>query len=281
MTKKRFTPVITFVLIVLLALFFIFPLVWMISSALKTEAAVYKDMGTWKSFLPSFNLADWSDSFNGVFKRFNVIQYTMNSIIYALSVTVGSIIVNSLAGYAFAKFNFKGKKLLFALMIALLVIPGETIMISKFAIVQKLGLLNTKLAVILPLLASPLFIYMFTNFFRAIPEDIIESAKIEGANSFDVFWRIMLPMSKPAIATVGTLAFIASWNDYIWPLMVLTKTESFPLQVAITNINNTQPVFTNQVMAILTISTIPLILIYVFFQKYLVQGLGSQGTGVK
>ncbi|MBE9389353.1 carbohydrate ABC transporter permease [Vagococcus salmoninarum] len=281
MTKKRFTPVITFVLIVLLALFFIFPLVWMISSALKTEAAIYKDMGTWKSFLPSFNLADWSDSFNGVFKRFNVIQYTMNSIIYALSVTVGSIIVNSLAGYAFAKFNFKGKKLLFALMIALLVIPGETIMISKFAIVQKLGLLNTKLAVILPLLASPLFIYMFTNFFRAIPEDIIESAKIEGANSFDVFWRIMLPMSKPAIATVGTLAFIASWNDYIWPLMVLTKTESFPLQVAITNINNTQPVFTNQVMAILTISTIPLILIYVFFQKYLVQGLGSQGTGVK
>ena len=91
----------------------------------------------------------------------------------------------------------------------------------------------------------------------------------------------MLPLSKPAIATVGTLSFIGSWNDYIWPLMVLTNTSDFPLQVAITNINNTQPTYTNQIMAMLTISTIPLIMIYVFFQKYLVQGLGSSGTGVK
>ena len=131
------------------------------------------------------------------------------------------------------------------------------------------------------MMASPLFIYMFQNFFKAIPEDVQESAKLDGANQFQIYWKVMLPMSKPAIATVGTLSFIMSWNDYIWPLMVLTDSTKFPLQVAITNINNTQPVYTNQVMAILTISTIPLILIYVFFQKYLVQGLSSSGTGVK
>lgn len=91
----------------------------------------------------------------------------------------------------------------------------------------------------------------------------------------------MLPMSKPAIATVGTLSFIASWNDYLWPLMVLTDTKKFPLQVAITNINTTEPVFTNQVMAILTLSTIPLIIVYVLAQKYLLQGLGGSGTGIK
>ncbi|HCT95475.1 carbohydrate ABC transporter permease [Vagococcus sp.] len=281
MTKKRMYQILSIILMILLACFFIFPLVWMISSALKTEAAIYQEMGTWRSFLPSLNPSEWFLSFQEVFTRFNVVRYTANSVMYALTVTVGSIIVNSLAGYSFAKFDFKGKKFLFALMIALLVIPGETIMISKFSIVQKLGLLNSRMAVILPVLASPLFIYMFTNFFKAIPDEIIESAKIEGASNFRVFWNVMLPMSKPAIATVGTLSFIASWNDYIWPLMVLTDTEAFPLQVAITNINNTTPVYTNQVMAILTISTIPLILIYVFFQKYLVQGLGSQGTGVK
>ena len=195
--------------------------------------------------------------------------------------TLGSILVNSLAGYAFAKFEFKGKKILFALMLALLVIPGETIMITKFSIVQKLGLLNTRLAVILPALSAPLFIYMFRQFFKAVSNEILEAAKIEGASEFRIFWNIMLPLSKPAIATVGTLSFIGSWNDYIWPLMVLTNTSDFPLQVAITNINNTQPTYTNQIMAMLTISTIPLIIIYVFFQKYLVQGLGSTGTGVK
>ena len=194
---------------------------------------------------------------------------------------LASVESRSLAGYAFAKFEFKGKKILFALMLALLVIPGETIMITKFSIVQKLGLLNTRLAVILPALSAPLFIYMFRQFFKAVSNEILEAAKIEGASHFRIFWNIMLPLSKPAIATVGTLSFIGSWNDYIWPLMVLTNTSDFPLQVAITNINNTQPTYTNQIMAMLTISTIPLIIIYVFFQKYLVQGLGSTGTGVK
>ncbi|RCW17117.1 ABC transporter permease [Streptococcus gallolyticus] len=279
--NKKISCTIYFLLTLLLALLFIFPLVWMVASSMKTEQAVFQDLGTWQSFLPSFNPADWFKPYQDISSRFNLFQYIANSIFYATCVTVGSILVNSLAGYAFAKFDFKGKKILFALMLALLVIPAETIMITKFSIVQKLGLLNTRLAVILPALSAPLFIYMFRQFFKAVNNEILEAARIEGASHFRIFWNIMLPLSKPAIATVGTLSFIGSWNDYIWPLMVLTNTSDFPLQVAITNINNTQPTYTNQIMAMLTISTIPLILIYVFFQKYLVQGLGSTGTGVK
>lgn len=279
--KNKINSSIYFVLITLLAILFIFPLVWMISSSLKAESSIYTDMGTIKALLPSAHISEWFYSYKEVFSRFDILRYMGNSIFYAGSVTIGSIIINSLAGFAFAKYNFKGKKLLFGLMIGLLVVPGETIIISKFVIAQRLGILDSQLAVILPLLASPLFIYMFQNFFKAIPEDILESARLDGATSFQVFWKIMLPMSKPAIATVGTLSFIGSWNDYIWPLMVLTDSNKFPLQVAITNINNTNPVYTNQVMAILTISTIPLIIIYVSFQKYLVQGLGNTGTGVK
>lgn len=274
---KKIRKILIYMGIILLSILFIFPLVWMIASSTKPEAQIFKDMGTIQAFIPQINV----EAYKEVFQRFNLIRYTGNSILYAGLITVGSILVNSLAGFAFANYQFKGKNLVFSLMIALLVIPAETIMISKFSIMKRLNLLNTRYAVIIPMLATPLFIYMFTNFFKDIPSDVLESARIEGANDFQIYWKIMLPMAKPAIASVGTLSFIASWNDYIWPLMVLTDTDTFPLQVAITNINNTHPVFTNQVMAILTISTIPLIIIYVFFQKYLVQGLSSQGTGVK
>lgn len=280
MTKKA-RIILYHILSILLALLFIFPLVWMIVSSLKPEAQIFNDMGTIRSFLPSLNPSEWFGAYEAVFERFNIFRYIFNSIFYALSVTIGSILVNSLAGYAFATINFRFKKLLFGLMIALLVIPAETIMITKFIVVDELNLVNTPWAVILPLIATPLYIYMFTVFFGAISTEVQEAAQLEGANRFQIYWNIMLPMAKPAIATVGTLSFIMSWNDYIWPLMVLTDSSKYPLQIAITNINNTQPVYMNQVMAILTISTIPLIIIYVFFQNQLVQGLGSTGTGEK
>lgn len=280
MTKKV-RIVLYHILSILLALLFIFPLVWMIVSSLKPEAQIFNDMGTIRSFLPSLNSGEWFGAYEAVFERFNIFKYIFNSIFYALSVTIGSILVNSLAGYAFATINFRFKKPLFGLMIALLVIPAETIMITKFIVVDELNLVNTPWAVILPLISTPLYIYMFTVFFGAISTEVQEAAQLEGANRFQIYWNIMLPMAKPAIATVGTLSFIMSWNDYIWPLMVLTDSSKYPLQIAITNINNTQPVYMNQVMAILTISTIPLIIIYVFFQKHLVQGLGSTGTGEK
>jgi fructooligosaccharide transport system permease protein len=198
-----------------------------------------------------------------------------------MCVAVGSIIINGMAGYAFAKLNFSGKKVLFGLLLAILIVPFETILISQFTIIHSIGLVDTRLAVILPALAGAFNIYLFRNFFMAIPKEIIESAKLDGANTWQVFWRIMLPMSKPAVATVGTLAFIGSWNDYIWPLMVLTDKSKFPIQVAITAINSTDPVYTNQVMAVLTISTVPLIIIYIVAQRYILEGIGGSGTGIK
>lgn len=208
-------------------------------------------------------------------------RYILNSVFYATSVTVGSIVVNALAGYGFAKFNFTGRKLLFGLLIALLVIPGTTLLIQQFQVAKTIGILNTPLAVILPGMSSPFYIYMFRNAFAAIPDSVTEAAELDGASNLRIFWNILLPMTLPTVATVGTLSFIGSWNDYVWPLMVLTNSDQFPLQVAITNINSTNPVYMNQVMAILTISTVPLVLVYIFFQKYLTQGMGSAGNGDK
>ncbi|WP_431801012.1 carbohydrate ABC transporter permease [Halobacillus andaensis] len=278
---RRVTKGIKNVLLTLLAFLFIFPLIWMISSSLKSEENIYQDLDSIKALLPSFQLSEWMASYTELFERFDIFNYLFNSILYAGIVTVGSIVINGMAGYAFAKFRFFGKNLLFSLLLALLIVPVETIIITQFTIIHNLGLVNSRLAVVLPMIANAFFIYLFRNFFIAVPDSVIESAKIEGASNWSIFWKIMMPMSKPAIATVGTLSFIASWNDYIWPLMILTDGEKFPLQVAITNINSTEPVFTNQIMAILTISTIPLIIVYIVAQKYLLQGLGTSGTGNK
>ena len=177
----------------------------------------------------------------------------------------------------------KGTKNLLKWLLALFIIPVETVLIPQFTIINSLGLVNNRLAVIIPGLGSVFNIYLFRNFFIAIPEGILESAKMDGASIVRIFFRIMLPMSKSAVATVGVLSFMSSWNDYIWPLMVLTDSSKFSMQVAITTttINTTQPVYINQVMVVLTISTIPLILVYVIAQKYIVQGLGGSGTGIK
>ena len=177
----------------------------------------------------------------------------------------------------------KGTKNLLKWLLALFIIPVETVLIPQFTIINSLGLVNNRLAVIIPGLASVFNIYLFRNFFIAIPEGILESAKMDGASIVRIFFRIMLPMSKSAVATVGVLSFMSSWNDYIWPLMVLTDSSKFSMQVAITTttINTTQPVYINQVMVVLTISTIPLILVYVIAQKYIVQGLCGSWTGIK
>lgn len=281
--KKKFSvsTIIEYLLLALLAALFIFPLLWMLASSMKLEGNVYKDISSIKAFLPSGNPAEWFKPYIDVLSRFNIPLYIMNSIFYGIVVSAGSILVNGMAGYAFAKLNFTGKKMIFGLLLALLIVPAETILIPQFTIIHALGIVNTRLAVVLPAIANAFNIYLFRNFFIEVPEEVIESAKLDGAGSFMIFWRIMLPMSKPAVATVGTLAFIGSWNDYIWPLMVLIDKSKFSLQVAITTINTTQPVYTNQVMAVLTISTIPLIIIYIFAQKYILQGLGGSGTGIK
>ncbi|MCU7746670.1 carbohydrate ABC transporter permease [Priestia megaterium] len=281
--RRKFGPltILEYICLVLLAVLFIFPLFWMIASSMKPEAEVYNNMNSIKAFLPSFHASDWFTSYKQVLSRFHLLGYIINSLFYGLCVAAGSVIINGMAGYAFAKLNFNGKRVLFGLLLALLIVPLETILISQFTIVHKLGLVDTRLAVILPALAGAFNIYLFRNFFMAIPSEIIESAKLDGANTWQIFLRIMLPMSKPAVATVGTLAFIGSWNDYIWPLMVLTDKSKFPIQVAITAINSTEPVYTNQVMAVLTISTIPLILIYIVAQRYILEGIGGSGTGIK
>ena len=188
MKRLKPTTILEYILLILLAGLFLFPMIWMVVSAMKPEADVYKNLTSWKEFLP-LNPADWFKPYQEVLSRFSILTYLGNSIFYAGTFALGSIIVNALAGFAFAKINFTGKKILFGFLLALLIIPIETVLIPQFTIINSLGLVNNRLAVIIPGLASVFNIYLFRNFFIAIPEEIIESAKIDGASILRIFFN--------------------------------------------------------------------------------------------
>jgi len=163
MKRLKPTTILEYILLILLAGLFLFPMIWMVVSAMKPEADVYKNLTSWKAFLPSLNPADWFKPYQEVLSRFSILTYLGNSIFYAGTFALGSIIVNALAGFAFAKINFTGKKILFGFLLALLIIPIETVLIPQFTIINSLGLVNNRLAVIIPGLASVFNIYLFRN----------------------------------------------------------------------------------------------------------------------
>ena len=270
----------------LIALFFIFPLVWMLVTSTKTELQYASDLGSFKTFLPYVaDLSTFFDNYASVFTQYDIWKYGLNSIGYALAVVVGNIIVNALAGYVMAKFNFPGKGFISFLIMFLLIVPVETTIIPLYSIVHNLGLSGTVLAVILPPLVSVFNIFLFQQFFTSISKEYIEAAQLDGASQLRIFFVIMMPLSAPIVATVATFAFIGVWNDYIWPTMVLPSPQAgqwplYPIQAALTTIQSVEGVTTGEVMASLVVTSIPIFLIYVLAQRYIVEGIGAGGLKV-
>ena len=201
---------------------------------------------------------------------------------YAAAVVVCNIIVNALAGYVMAKFTFPGKGFISFLIMFLLIVPVETTIIPLYSIVHNLGISGTVLAVILPAIVSVFNIFLFQQFFTNIPKEYIEAAQLDGANQMKIFFIIMMPLSAPIVATVATFAFIGVWNDYIWPTMVLPSPQGdewplYPIQAALTTIQSIEGVTTGEVMASLVVTSIPIFLVYVFAQKYIVEGISVGG----
>ena len=258
----------------LIALFFIFPLVWMLVTSTKTELQYASDLGSFKTFLPYVaDLSTFFDNYASVFTQYDIWKYGLNSIGYALAVVVGNIIVNALAGYVMAKFNFPGKGFISFLIMFLLIVPVETTIIPLYSIVHNLGISGTVLAVILPPLVSVFNIFLFQQFFGGISKEYIEAAQLDGASQLRIFFVIMMPLSAPIVATVATFAFIGVWNDYIWPTMVLPSPQAgqwplYPIQAALTTIQSVEGVTTGDVMASAVVPRLPISLHYVLGLRY-------------
>ncbi|MGM0778071.1 MAG: carbohydrate ABC transporter permease [Bacillota bacterium] len=248
------------------------PFVWMISSALKPNNEIFTSPPTflpkdanWGNFITAWNSGDFT-------------QYFINTSIISVLTTVITLFICSLAGYTFAKFNFMGKKLLFLLFLGTMMIPMQVIMIPIFLMMSKIGLLNSYWSVILPLVANAYGVFLMRRFMSTIPTELMEAARIDGCSEFRIFWQIILPLTKPALVTLGILTFLGAWNEFLWPLIMLDSPDMMTLQVALTQFQGQYEVKWNLLMAASALSMIPIALIFIVFQRYLVEGIASSGV---
>ena len=257
----------------------------MIAASTKSEVQYALDAGTLNMFLPSFDVTQLTSNYAVLFTQFDVWKYFVNSLAYAAIIIVLNILINGLAGYAIAKFTFPGKRFFNFIIIFLIVVPVETSIIPLYSIVKTI--LNLKaelsvLAIILPASISIFNIFLFVQFFKGIPTEYVEAARMDGASNLRIFFSIIVPLSKPIIATVAVFCFIGVWNDYLWPIMVLPYAAPdewplYPIQAALTSIQSIEGITTGQIMASLVVTSLPIFIVYIVAQKYIVQGFGSAG----
>ena len=259
------------------ALIFMFPLIWMIVSSFKDDAMIFSDITSLKAFVPAFK-EDVFFNYKEVISKLPLVKAMLNSLSYIIVIIALGLIVNSMAGYAFARLKFPKKNLLFALILAVMIIPAQTVMLPQFSIIYKMGLSNSYLALILPAIASPMYIFLFRQNFMGIPESIEEAAKLDGASAIRTFFQLVVPLAKPVYATVGILVFIACWNDFVWPVMVISDSSKQTIQMALSSLFSIQPVNYGNVMAGLTLVTIPVLIFFLSLQKYYVAGIASTGA---
>lgn len=265
-----------------LVFIFLFPIVWMVSNSFKTDEQVYAQMNSIFTFLPpSWNISEWFVSYIKLFDAFEYFgRSILNSIVYCTVTIVMVLIINSLAGYALARFKFPGNKAMTTIILLLMIIPVETSIVPTYLILYYLGLLTEPVSVIgylLPGFASLFYTYMFRQYFLGMPIEIEEAARIDGCSRVGVFFRMIVPLSKPIFATVAIFTFMGQWNEYIFAQFMFPNPAFQPLQVFLQLVNTASPKDIGVVMASLTFSTIPIALVYIFAQKYIVEGVSFTG----
>lgn len=284
-SKKLIVNLIYYIFGAVLSIFFLFPLIYMLAVSTKSDAAISSSAGTLGMFLPDFsNLGSAWENYKTVIVDYEMGKYALNSIRYAIISIVLNIIINGLAGYVLAKFRIPGKKFFTFIILFLIVVPVETSIIPLFMVVKQMlgfsGATNI-LGIIFPATISVFNMLLFMQFFQGIPQDYEEAARIDGAGNLKIFFKIILPLSKPIVATVAVFCFIGVWNDYLWPLMLLVdNNDLMPIQAALTVIRADENLSQGAQMASLVITSIPIFIVYIAAQKYIVQGFGTAGLKV-
>ena len=274
-------------------LLFSLPLLFMISSSLKDPQAIFADVKSWRAFLPVGDIS--LDQYTGVFERLPMGQFIFNSVFISAVVVILGLFVNSLAAFAIARLKFRGQNAILVFLIATLVVPFETIAMPLLVLVNSLprisfedgsfeittGWLNTYLVQIAPFIAWGFSIFLFVQYFKTIPKELDEAAIIDGASFFSIYWRIIVPLAGPAFATSAILSFLAIWNAYLWPVMVVQTEALRPVQVGLdyfwasTSEEGTQ---WGEIMAYSTLITLPILIIFVIFQRAFVASVASSGV---
>jgi len=253
------------------AVVMIFPIYWMFATAVRPHTEIFEAVAR----LAPSNFS-WSN-FHAVLTRYPVLTWVNNSVIIAVVAVVLTVFINLLCGYTFAKFHFPGRNILFFAILGALMVPIQVILVPEFLIVSWLGLLNSHLGVILPRAAEAFGIFMVRQFMVSIPDELIEAARLDGAGEFTIFFRIVLPLSKPIIAVLVIFTFMWRWNDFAWPLVALTDRDMFTIPLGLNLLRGEVNPDWGNVMALALLSLMPMLVIFLGFQRYLVQGIASTG----
>ena len=261
--------------VILFALLWMTPLIWVFMLSFKPNAFLMAHTDI--LFSPPFTLQNYID----ILGTSSVFGWIVNSLIVSLGTTFFTLVLASLAGYGFARSEFRGRKLLFMLVLAGLAVPEQAIIIPLHRLFADLDWHNTYRALILPKLAAPFGVFLMAGYFKAIPKDIEEAALLDNTPRWKIFLRVILPLTIPAQATLGIFTFLSSWNDYLWPLISASKTEMYTLTLglAATQSNFAQSEGLGYLMSQAVFAGLPIFVLYLFFQKYIVQAVA--GTTVR
>lgn len=259
------------VMLIILALLVLVPVIWMVFSAFKPE----KEIISWSpTFIPnSFTLENFTD----VQDRIDILRYILNSVIYAGGTTALAVVVNCMAGYAYAFYDFKGKTGMFLMTLATMMVPFQVIMVPLFLVVYKMGMYDSYWGLIIPRVAVAGSIFMMRAAFTGIPKEMAEAARIDGLSEYGIFWRIMMPQVKPAVITLIILSVNGSWNDLLWPMIVTSSTEMRTLANGLALFIGQNTIEYGAAFAGALISLLPMFVLYMFGQKYFIEGMSSGG----
>ncbi len=247
------------------------PLVWMVSASLMPsgEASTFPP--------PFFPRVITFEHYAGVLTRLNLARALFNSVVLAVSVTVISLVFNSMAGYAFAKYRFRGRDPLFKFLVASMFVPAQITMLPLFLMLNKMGFVNSYIGVIIPGLANIFGIFLIRQFAMSIPDSFIEAARMDGASDFRIYWSLILPLCKPILITLAIFTFMGTWNDFLWPLIVMTDDSMYTLPVALANLSLEHVQDTELMMAGAVITIAPVLILFAAVQKYYMSGIIAGG----
>ncbi|PLV60426.1 carbohydrate ABC transporter permease [Thermotoga sp. KOL6] len=260
-------------LLILIVFIYLLPFIWTLGTSLKPDRELLE-------YPPRFfpENPDWSN-YAKALKKFPFLMYLKNSVIITVGNVIGVLISAPLVAYGFSKINWKGREIFFGIMMSTIMLPGAVTMIPVFLIFRKLGWIDTFLPLVVPafLGGGAMNVFLIRQFFNTIPNELLEAARIDGAGDLKIFFRIMLPMSKPVLALISVFTFVGSWNNYMGPLIYLMSEEKYPLALGMPTFMSRYGTYWNQAAAASILTLIPTIVFFLFAQKYLIEGIKLSG----
>ena len=269
--RRRGRDLRSLVVLIPVAIVALFPLYWLVTTALTPSSAAIR-------VPPSLIPAEPTlENFARLFTQAPVVAWALNSLVIATAIMAGHVVFDSMAGYAFAKKRFPGKNLLFVLIVSSLMIPVHVTLVPRFILVSEIGLVNNPLGVILPSIADVFGIFLMRQFISSLPSELEDAARVDGASEWQVFWRIVMPLSRPAVATVAIFSFVGAWNAFLWPLIVLSRRELLTLPVGVATLQQEFTQNIGMVMAGAAVGAVPMIVLFLLFQRYFLEGVRVGG----